>query len=223
MRIGLFVLLAAFASMAQAQSEKALFNGKDLAGWDGDPKLWSVQDGVITGQTTKENPTKGNTFLIWKGGTPKDFELRLMWKIEGGNSGVQYRSKDMGNWVSGGYQADIDSSHTYTGILYEERGRGIVAKQGKKVTLLPDRKTEVTGDVSDPAKIKESIKKDGWNEYVIICKGNKLVQKLNGIVTVEVTDENEKDRMMEGILALQLHAGPPMKVQFKEITLKEIK
>ena len=158
MRIGLFVLLAAFASMAQAQSEKALFNGKDL-----------------------------------------------------------------GNWVSGGYQADIDSAHTYTGILYEERGRGIVAKQGKKVTLLPDRKTEVTGDVSDPAKIKESIKKDGWNEYVIICKGNKLVQKLNGIVTVEVTDENEKDRMMEGILALQLHAGPPMKVQFKEITLKEIK
>lgn len=221
MRISLLATLVMIASFAHAQSEpKPLFNGKDLTGWDGDPKFWSVKDGVITGQTTAENPTKGNTFLIWRGGTPKDFELRLLWKIEGGNSGVQYRSKDHGNWVAGGYQADIDAKHTYTGILYEERGRGIVAMQGKKVTLPAEGKPQVTGDVSDVKEIKASIKPD-WNEYVIICKGNRLIQKLNGIVTVEVTDENEKARMMEGILALQLHAGPPMKVQFKEITLKE--
>ena len=221
MRISLLATLVMFASFAHAQSEpKPLFNGKDLTGWDGNPKFWSVKDGLITGQTTTENKTDGNTFLIWRGGTPKDFELRLLWKIEGGNSGVQYRSKDHGNWVAGGYQADIDAKHTYTGILYEERGRGIVAMQGKKVTLPAEGKPQVTGEVSDVKAIKASITPE-WNEYIIICKGNRLTQKLNGIVTVEVTDDNEKARMMEGILALQLHAGPPMKVQFKEITLKE--
>ena len=204
---------------AAAGDVQTLFNGKDLTGWDGDPRFWSVQDGAITGITTKEKPTPGNTFIIWRGGTLKDFELRLAWRLENHNSGIQYRSKDRGKWVVHGYQADMDGSNTYTGILYEEGGRGIVATVGQKVTVGPDGKPKVTGTVSDPKDVKAAIKKD-WNDYLITARGNHLVQKINGIVTVDVTDEDEKGRAMEGILAFQLHAGGPMKVQFKDITLK---
>jgi hypothetical protein len=197
-----------------------LFNGKDLTGWSGDPRFWSVKDGCITG-STRENKAEGNTFLIWKAGTLKDFELRAMWRLENHNSGIQYRSKDLGKWVVGGYQADMDGENTYTGICYEERGRGIVAQVGQKVTLGENGKPTVTGKTGDAKEIKAGIKKAGeWNEYVITCKGNHLVQKLNGNVTVDITDNDEKHRMMEGILALQLHAGPAMLVQFKDITLK---
>src|SRR5580765_1217433 len=107
-------------------SFKSLFNRKDLSGWDGNPKFWSVKDGAITGQTTDDNKTDGNTFLIWKDGTVDDFELRLSYKIVGGNSGIQYRSKDKGKWVVNGYQADFEAGDTYSGILYEEGGRGIL-------------------------------------------------------------------------------------------------
>ena len=212
-------LVPAPARAAEEEKPQSLFNGKDLTGWDGDPRLWSVQDGAITGLTTQEKPAQGNTFLLWRGGTLKDFELRLAWRLENHNSGIQYRSKDCGKWVVHGYQADIDESNTYTGILYEEGGRGIVATVGQKVTVGPDGKPKVTGTVSDPKDVKAAIMKD-WNEYVITARGNHLVQKINGIVTVDVTDDDEKGRAMEGILAFQLHAGPPMKVQFKDIMLK---
>ena len=119
--------LAGQANTLTAEEHEAgfvqLFDGKTLTGWDGNPKFWSVVDGAIVGRTTPDNPTKGNTFLIWRQGLLCDFELRLSWKIEGGNSGVQYRSRDYGDWVVGGYQADIDANNRYTGILYEERGR----------------------------------------------------------------------------------------------------
>jgi hypothetical protein len=203
---------------------KAIFNGKDLKDWDGDPKFWSVQDGAITGLTTAENPTKGNTFCVWRGGTLKDFELTMMFKMENHNSGVQYRSKtidnDAGKWVMSGYQADMDGSHKYTGGLYEERGRGILALPGQKVTIGADGKPKVTGTLADPKDIKAKIKDKDWNALVIIAQGNHLVQKLNGLQTVDITDDDEKRRAMEGLLGLQMHAGPPMKVQFKEIMLK---
>jgi len=99
-----------------------IFEGDSLEGWDGNPKFWSAKDSVITGQTTKENPTKGNTFLIWRQGKLDDFELRLSYRIVGGNSGIQYRSKDLGNWVVGGYQGDFEAGTRFSGILYEERG-----------------------------------------------------------------------------------------------------
>lgn len=203
-----------------AKGAKAIFNGKDLTNWDGDPRFWSVQDGAMTGITTKATPTRGNTFIIWRGGVLKDFELHAAWRLENHNSGIQYRSKDRGKWVVNGYQADMDGSGTYTGILYEEGGRGIVARVGRKVTVGPDGKPKVTGTVSDPKKVKDAIKLKDWNQYVIIGRGNHLVQKINGIVTVDVTDEDEKRRAMEGILAFQLHAGGPMKVQFKDIMLQ---
>src|SRR6266404_287355 len=146
---------------------KNIFNGKDLAGWTGDPRLWSVKDGAITGQTTPENPAKGNTFLIWTNGTVGDFELRCSFKLVANNdktfanSGVQYRSKvlDPDNWVVGGYQADMEAGPTYTGILYEERmSRGIMAARGEKVVWDKDCQKKVTGSLGTSDEIMAAIK-----------------------------------------------------------------
>src|SRR5258705_4899278 len=127
------ILFAGFASAAESGFKK-LVNGKDLKGWEGNPAFWSVKDGTITGQTTKENPAKGNTFLIYTNGNVDDFELRLSYKIIGGNSGIQYRSKvaDPSYWVVGGYQGDFEAGHTYFGILYEERELCNIAKRSEK-------------------------------------------------------------------------------------------
>ncbi len=207
-----------------------IFNGKDLTGWEGDPKLWSVKDGAITGQTTADHPTKGNTFLIWTNGTVADFELRCSFKLTPGdakgfaNSGIQYRSKvlDPTNWVVGGYQADMEAGPDYTGILYEERMRGILALRGQEVVLDKEGKKQVVGSLGAAAEIGDAIKKGDWNEYVIIAKGNRLGQVINGKPTVDVVDEDVGKRALSGVLALQLHAGPPMMVQFKNLRLKKL-
>ena len=208
--------------VAEDAGFKPLFNGKTLDGWSGHEKFWSVQDGTITGKTTAENPTKGNTFLVYKEPVG-DFELRLKFKIVGGNSGIQYRSVDKGNFVVNGYQADIDSGDTYIGILYEEGGRGILAQRGDKVEITADGKKNVVGKTGDSKEIAATVKKEDWNDYVVIAKGNHLVHKINGHTTVEVTDHQSDKAKSSGILALQLHAGPPMTVQFKDIEIKELK
>ena len=220
--------LGASASIALAQDEagfKSIFNGTDLAGWEGNPKLWSAQDGTITGKTTAEDPIKGNTFLIWKDGTLEDFELRLSYKMVGGNSGIQYRSKvaDEKNWVVGGYQADFEAGTTYSGILYEERGRGILAQRGQMTWIQPDGKIRVVGSLGESGDIQASIKHQDWNDYVVIARGNHLTHLINGRVTVDVTDDQESKAAKSGILALQVHAGPPMIVQFKNLRLKSLK
>ncbi len=203
---------------------KPIFNGKDLNGWEGNTNFWSVKDGMIQGQTTPENPTKGNTFLIWRAGTVDDFEFRWSFRMVGGNSGVQYRSKDFGNHVAGGYQADFEAGDTYSGILYEERGpRGIMAERGQKVVWGKDGKKTVLGSVGDSKAIQAAIKKEGWNEYRILVQGNHIIHTINGLTTVDVTDEDPKNQVFSGILALQLHAGPPMLVQFKDLKLKRLK
>jgi hypothetical protein len=210
---------------------QTLFNGKDLSGWDGNPKFWSAKDGAITGQTTAANPAPGNTFLIWTNGTVGDFELHCSFKLVPGdrqgfaNSGIQYRSKvlDPANWVVGGYQADMEAGPNYTGILYEERFRGIMALRGERVVWDKEGKKQVVGSVGKAADIEACVKKGDWNEYVIIAKGNHLQQFVNGQLTVDVTDEDEAKRALSGVLALQLHAGPPMTVQFKDIRLKVLK
>jgi len=229
--IGMLTVVLVFASAAwagpantlTAEEREAgfvpLFDGKTLTGWDGNPKFWSVVDGAIVGRTTPENPTKGNTFLIWRHGLLCDFELRLSWKIEGGNSGVQYRSRDYGNWVAGGYQADIDANHRYTGILYEERGRGIMVNRGEKVERGAGESV-VVEKISSDAAVGEAVNRDGWNEYVITARGNTLTQTLNGVPTMMLIDNEKAKAASCGILALQLHAGPPMTVRFRSIRLK---
>lgn len=222
---GTLSLLISHTMPAADEAEKNLFNGRDLSGWEGNPELWSVKDGIIQGETTAEKPTQGNTFLIWKEGTPGDFELRAKFKIKGGNSGIQYRSKvlDEKKWVVGGYQADFEDGTTWPGTLYEEQGRGVLAKRGEKTVVDKDGKVNVIGATGKPDELLAAIKKGEWNEYTVVAQGNHLIHKINGVLMVDVTDEHEAKRAMTGILALQLHAGPPMQVQFKDITLKVLK
>ncbi|MCA9020680.1 MAG: DUF1080 domain-containing protein, partial [Planctomycetaceae bacterium] len=146
---------------------KPIFDGKTLDNWDGDPRFWSVEDGAITGRTTADNPTKGNTFIIWQGGTPADFVLKLKYKIIGHNSGVQYRSFKLPNaadkWRVGGYQADMEAGDKYSGILYEERKRGILALRGQKTNIEKGKKIDVVGYLGDTNEIQKKIKKEDWN------------------------------------------------------------
>lgn len=243
LHLALAALFAA-ASFASAE-EKELFNGKDLSGWDGNMDLWSVQDGAITGKTPADpqNPAKSilkhNTFLVWRAGTVKDFELTLKYKMIGGNSGIQYRSKELEKGAQGpiisGYQADFEAGKTYSGILYEEKARGILALRGQKVVIHEgDKETtdkkgnvkkspniEVTGSVGDSDAIQAAIKPEDWNEYRIVAKGGHLQHFINGMQTINVTDETAVGAK-EGLLALQIHVGGPMTVQFKDIKLKEL-
>lgn len=211
-----------------------IFNGKDLTGWTGNPDLWSVDDSSIIGKTTAEKPIKGNTFLIWTNGEVADFELRLSFKIEPNNdkgfanSGIQYRSKvlDEEKWVVGGYQADVEAGKTYTGILYDERGvaggRQIMAARGEKVVWDKDCKKQVAGKLEDAEKAQGSIQEGHWSGYTIIVKGNHIQHFINDFQTVDVTDECEAKALKSGVLALQLHQGPPMTVKFKNIRLKKL-
>lgn len=209
-----------------------LFNGKDLSGWKGQPEFWSVEDGAIAGKSTEACPVKENTFLIWQGGEPCDFELRLKFKLLAGNSGIQYRSKVVKPEYSvvGGYQADFEAGKNYSGILYEEKGRGILAKRGQKVVIKEggDAKNpkkpniEVAGSVGDSDAIQASIKQGDWNDYRIVAKGNHLQHFINGRQTVDVTDETAVGAK-SGVIAFQLHKGPPMQVFFKDIQLKKLK
>lgn len=214
-----------------------LFNGKDFTGWESRPEFWSVKDGAICGKTTEGCIPKQNTFCICKAGEFADFELHVKFKLVPGdakgfaNSGIQYRSKvyDPAYCVVGGYQGDMEAGKSYTGILYEERGRGILAKRGQKVVIQeggdpknPKKpKIEVTGTVCNPDEVQASIKQGDWNDYVIIAKGNHLQQFVNGKQTVDVTDETAVGAKT-GIIALQIHKGPPMSACFKDLKIKNL-
>ena len=203
-----------------------IFDGKSLGGWDGNPKFWRVEDGTITGQTTPDNPTKGNTFVVWRKGEVADFELKIEYRMFGGNSGIQYRSweepEKWGRWVIGGYQADMDAGNRYTGILYGERYRGILALRGQKTVIGDNHKPKVVGEIGDGKALQAVIKGEDWNEYHIVARGYHFVHKINGQIMVDVVDEDQAVRRPSGLLALQLHQGPPMKVQFRNIRLKRL-
>ena len=219
---GLMLVVAQAA--AQEEGFVSLFNGQDLAGWRGDTSYWSVQDGAITGRTTAEKPLRYNTFLIWEGGQPADFELRLSFRIVGGNSGVQYRSKvlEEARYIVGGYQADIDAANRYTGMCYEERGRGFLAPRGQRVTIAADGQKTVEM-LADPAELQTKIKNEDWNEYRIVARGPHLQHYINSVLMAELVDHQTDKAASAGVIALQLHQGPPMTVQFKNIRLKEFK
>lgn len=228
-QVWLYTILATVAaSTVQAEDGfQSLFDGKTLKDWDGNPAFWRVEEGCLTGETTPDNPTKGNTFIIYRGGDVADFELKFDYKIVGGNSGAQYRSFEVPDqkWVIGGYQADIDSGDTYSGINYGERFRGILANRGLKTVVKKGAdgkvKVEQVEKLGDSKEIQSKIKKDDWNSYHIIAKGFTFEHRINGVTTSICTDEHP-DRRASGLLALQLHAGPPMKVQFKNIELKKL-
>jgi hypothetical protein len=229
----------------EPEGMKLMFNGKNLDGWDGDPRLWSVKDGVIHGEDTKENTTKGNTFLIWTGGEPGDFEMRVTFRMDpdnkpgSGNSGIQYRSKRLpdtdkratNKWVMSGYQAEIANVPGKDGFLYHEKGpdeRKREDKQtplylnivGDKAEIDKDGVSHIVGSLGDRAAIGSTLKLNDWNDYVIIAKGNHLQHFINGIQTIDCIDNDPKGVCTKGQIAFQIHAGQPMVVEFKNPRIK---
>jgi hypothetical protein len=228
----LFTLLSTVALFGAEEGFKSLFNGKDLTGWDGNTELWSVADGAIKGETTTEKKAKGNTFLVWRDGKTTDFHLKCKFKLEGSNnSGVQYRSVENPKWVMIGYQCDLQYGAENMCKLYHEKNpRGRVCMAGEVVVMEPSADPKkptagkkVTGPTPDAEKLKTITKKGDWNECEVIAKGNHVIHKINGVVAVDFTDNDEKNRCMEGLLALQIHAGAPMTIYFKDIEFKELK
>lgn len=218
----------------EAAEMKSLFNGKDLTGWDGDPKLWSVKDGVIHGETTEAVPAKGNTFIIWKDGTTKDFELRLSFRCNAtNNSGIQYRSKHItegkvGNaWVVRGYQHELRNEvnlPNVSGFIYDEGGkRGRICLAGEEATWETTGKKVVKNTLIDQDGWKKLFKLDDWNDVVIIAKGNHVQHYMNNTLILDFTDNHPELALKEGVLALQLHAGKPMWAEFKNIRIRDLK
>ncbi len=201
-----------------------IFDGKTLKGWDGNPEAWRVENEAIVGESTAEKPLKTNTFIIYRGSQPGDFELKLEYRINSTNSGVQYRSAelpDVGKWVLKGYQADIDFNNQYTGQLYEERGRGFLAMRGQMTQITPGKK-QVIANLRSGDDLKAAIKNNDWNQLHIIARGNRLTHILNGHLMAEAIDDDPAGRAMGGLIGFQMHVGPPMKVEYRNIWLKNL-
>jgi len=220
-----------------------IFNGKDLQGWDGDPKYWRVEEGTLVGEITPATLLKTNSFIIWKGGAPADFELKGSFRITtDGNTGINYRSEQLTDipFALKGYQADIDGKIRYTGQNYEERGRTTLAYRGEKVTVNTQQNAsdpnsfranvknnawqarQVTGSVGKSDSLQALIKNNDWNEFHLLVKGNRLQHYVNGVLMSDVTDNDTANRKMSGLLGVQVHVGPPMKVQYRNLRIKQL-
>ncbi len=199
-----------------------IFNGRDLTGWDGHPGFWSVEKGVLTGQTS--GLTVWNSFLIWRGGTLRDFDLKLRFRLLNGNSGVQYRSREIGRWTVAGYQAEIANEPAKAGFLYEERGRKFLALVGQSISVAPGGHINLVRSLGERADYLRwpYYRATEWNNYEIIGLGHYTAHYLNGFPTMELVDDENERAARSGCLALQLHAGLPMTVEFRDILLKNL-
>ena len=226
--ISLFIFTLAFIiSGCKAQHSKddfkKIFNGTSLEGWKGDTKVWKVVDNAIVGENTAENPIPSNTFLIYDNDQPGDFELVADFRISAsGNSGIQYRSATVDSlpFTLKGYQADFDGNNVYTGQNYEERGRGFLAKRGEVAVLEKDSEPQITSMIANPDSLKSLIRSGDWNEIRIVAKDNRLRHFINGNLMSDVTDNDANKRKLKGLIGFQVHAGPPMKVEYRNIRIK---
>ncbi len=203
----------------------SLFNGRDLAGWEGDPRIWSVRDGAITGQTTEQNRVAENSFLVWKDEI-EDFELHLKFKLEGGNSGIYYHArKRPAGQTKGealvGTQADFSADGRWTGVIMEYTLREVLAERGEKVLFETNGTRRVVGSVGDTAMLLAVVKTNAWNDYRVWAKGGQVKLSINAVPMCELEDHDSK-RLVRGWLGLQVHTGPPMRVQFKDIYLRRL-
>ena len=223
MKRSLFVtLLLSAVAVAQESDFAPIFNGKDLTGWDGKPGWWKVEDGALTAESTPDKPCEECNYLIWRGGQPSDFELTADFKLSGqGNSGIQLRSLALPNWDTSGYQADMSGDGGLVGFVYEHT-RGLIAGRGERVTITSDGKREVQV-LGDPAELNKVYRKEDWNTYRIICRGPDITLYVNGTPMCQFTDHDSRQAAARGVIALQMHPGPAMKVQFRNIRLKELK
>jgi hypothetical protein len=209
----------------KAQDFKSLFDGKSLTGWNAhDMSYWSVQDGAITAESTTEHPCRSNQFLVWQGGEVSDFELRLKFRVRGNgcNSGVQFRSKINKEGLAIGYQADIYQSGPYLGgvcdELHQRKGPELLTSNGKR-TVIDESGKRTASDLGQTAKMKPY---DEWNEYHIIARGQHMILSINGVKCSELIDQETDHFDLTGILGLQLRAGDPMRVQFKDIQYRKL-
>lgn len=207
----------------------SIFDGKSLNGWDGDPKYWRVADGLMTGEITPETIIKSNTFIMWRGGKPKDFELKVDYRItSGGNSGINYRSVVVPDKVTPsnqfamrGYQCDIDGQNRYTGNNYEEKGRLFLAERGEVTHVTGNEPPVVLSSVGGNKELAALITSD-WNSIHLIIRGNVLMHIINGHLMSVTIDDDATGRMMEGLIGVQVHVGPPMKVEYRNWRLKNL-
>ncbi|MBN8649921.1 MAG: DUF1080 domain-containing protein [Cytophagales bacterium] len=213
----------------------SIFDGKTLNGWECDTAYWRVENGILIGEIIPAKPLKSNTFAIWRAGEPKNFELKFQYKIsKDGNSGINYRSEKVTGvpYALKGYQADIDGMNRYTGQNYEERGRTTLAYRGQTTKVNAATGTEsiknnawvssVVVKSQSRDSLQQFIKTDDWNEVHLIVKDNRLQHYVNGVLMSDVTDNDTMNQKLKGWLGMQVHVGPPMKVEFKDIWLKAL-
>ena len=220
--LALCMLLLSCTGLFGKQGYVSLFDGESLAGWDGEPRYWRVEDGTIVGESTEATRLKGSTFLIWQGGDVADFELKAEFKLRNHNSGIQYRCFPHGEkpWVVGGYQADISKDNEWTGVAWGAYYKKLLAACGEKAVVgATSEDRQVVGSVGDRDEILANVDPDGWNEYHIVARGNQIIQMINGVVTAEFS-ESDPEYLKSGSLALQLHGGEPMEVRFRNLRLK---
>ena len=225
MRAWIFLLLLSLSTtISSAQPAPgpdgfiAMFNGKDLTGWEGKPGWWSVEDGTITSESTPAKPCETAHYLMWRGGKPANFDLQLEFKLVGGNSGIQFRSRELPEYDTSGYQADIEDGTQWTGCLFEHT-RGGVAMRGEKVLIARDGTKTVT-PLGDPEKLLQEVRRHDWNTYRILARGSEIRLEINGVLMTQVTDLQEGSAARDGVIALQMHPGPPMKIQFRKLRIK---
>jgi len=229
-RFPILLIPALFISSGLVKADhhaEKLFDGKGLESWKSpDMSYWSVEDGTITAKSSEDHPCKHNQFLVWQGGEISDFELTLKFRVEGGekaNSGIQVRSQVESDGHAKGYQVDIAHPDApYLGAVYDEKGRKMLAMRGQTTVIQEDGKMVSGALDGDKDAALKNYQQGEWADYRIKFVGNKLEVWLNGVQTASVVDEQEAEREMSGVLALQLHSGPPMKVQFKDIVLKKL-
>jgi Domain of Unknown Function (DUF1080) len=244
---GLFLTVLLIGGCKVSNTNKAekgfvsIFNGKNLDGWEGDPTYWRVENGSLVGEITPSTLLKTNSFIIWKGGEPADFELKGEFNIaKAGNSGINYRSERLTDvpFALRGYQADIDGNNRYTGQNYEERKRTTLAYRGQIInpqtgSMTPEQvrakvqrnawtDLQVTGSLGHTDSLKTKIKTEDWNEFHLVVKGNRLQHYINGILMSDVTDNDQANGKAKGYLGVQVHVGPPMKVQYRNLRLKQL-
>jgi hypothetical protein len=204
-----------------------IFDGKTLKDWEGDPTYWRVEGGSLVGEITPATIVKSNTFVIWRGGRPKDFELKLDYRITAvGNSGINYRSASVPDPVTPanrfalrGYQFDIDGPKRYIGQNYEEKGRLFMAMRGEVTRVVGGRPPVVVADIGDEAQLA-TLANDDWNAVHLIVRGNTLMHLLNGRLLSVTIDDDAPNRPADGLIGMQVHVGPPMKVEYRNIRLK---
>jgi 3-keto-disaccharide hydrolase len=202
-----------------------IFDGKSLQGWQGDTNYWRVEDGCLVGEVTTNNLLKQNSFIVWHGGETRDFELKVEYRVSArGNSGINYRSIMVTNgpWTMRGYQADLDGQNRYTGQNYEEKGRTFLAMRGQVTRLQEGKLPQIIGTLGSTNELVSAIHNEDWNEYHLIASGNVLTHILNGRVMSVVIDEDPSERRMDGLLGVQVHVGPPMKIEYRNFRFKPL-